>query len=190
MNMHTRTPKKIIFLKLKKYLQSGGESLAKKFRSRSAAGHYKVANRRFSLAEGLRVPRKSAAALALLPPPEGGALRLQPRADAPANVREIFLLLVRSVAVDHFRVGDSDLVEQYAQAIALARRAYDELEKSGPVIKGKASPWLIVLEKAHRSAVALSARLRLAPQARADPKSIARDGGASMSYYDLNRRNE
>ena len=99
---------------------------------------------------------------------------MQPRADAPLEVREIFMSLVASVPTEHFRPGDRDLVEQHAQAIALARRAYAELAVSGPVIGGKASPWLVVLEKAHRSAVALSARLRLAPQMRTDPKATGR----------------
>ena len=73
------------------------------------------------------------------------------------------------------------------QAILLARKAYAELEAGGPVIDGKASPWLVVLEKAHRSAVALSGRLRLAPQARADSRSAGRNKGAPPSVYDQMR---
>ena len=68
---------------------------------------------------------------------------------------------------DHFQPGDGALIEQYAQAILLSRQAYARLEAEGPVIDGRPSPWVTVLEKAHRSTVALSARLRLAPQARA-----------------------
>ena len=101
-------------------------------------------------------------------------------------MRRIFLELVSSVAADHFQPGDAPLLEQYAQAILLARQAYDKLSTEGPVIDGKASPWLVVLEKAHRSAVALSARLRLAPQARADARSAARKAsGAKPSAYEL-----
>ena len=120
------------------------------------------------------MPRKSAAELAVLPRVDGRPSPLRPRADAPPEVREIFTSLVASVSTEHFRPGDADLLEQHAQAIALARRAYAELAVSGPVIDGKASPWLVVLEKAHRSAVALSARLRLAPQMRTDPKVTGR----------------
>jgi hypothetical protein len=132
------------------------------------------------------MPRKSAAALAVVPPVDGRPSRLQPRPDAPPEVRQIFVALVGSVPPEHFRAGDSDLVEQYAQAIALARRAYAELEASGPVVNAKASPWLVVLEKAHRSAVALSARLRLSPQNRTDPKVAGRQGrsvGISADEY-------
>jgi phage terminase small subunit len=101
-------------------------------------------------------------------------------------VAAIFLELVASVSADHFQPSDGALLEQHAQVILLAREAYDKLATEGPVIDGKASPWLVVLEKAHRSAVALSGRLRLAPQARADARSAARKaGGARPSAYDL-----
>jgi len=123
------------------------------------------------------MPRKSVAAITTPQPSvDGSPARLQPRPDAPKKVRQIFAALVAAVPGAHFRPGDSDLIEQYAQAIALARDAYREIEKGGPVIDGKASPWVAVLEKAHRSAVALSMRLRLSPQQRADPKSVARQG--------------
>jgi hypothetical protein len=122
------------------------------------------------------MPRKSSAALAILPRVDGRPNPLRPRPDAPPEVREIFMSLVASVPTEHFRPGDADLLEQHAQAIALARRAYAELDASGSVVNGKPSPWLVVLEKAHRSAVALSARLRLAPQMRTDPKSAGREG--------------
>jgi hypothetical protein len=55
--------------------------------------------------------------------------RRQPRSDAPAKVRQIFNDLVASVPPEHFRPGDADLLEQHAQSIALARKAYGELEK-------------------------------------------------------------
>jgi hypothetical protein len=67
-------------------------------------------------------------------------------------VREIWQELVAQVPAAHFRPSDEHLIEAYAQAVALGRRAYGELAANGPVIKGRASPWLVVLEKAHRSA--------------------------------------
>jgi phage terminase small subunit len=134
--------------------------------------------------------RKSADSLTTRPA-GGKPSVLRPRDDCPPSVRRIFLELVSSVAADHFQPGDAPLLEQYAQAILLARQAYDKLATEGPVIDGKASPWLVVLEKAHRSAVALSARLRLAPQARADARSAARKAdGARPSAYDLIREFE
>jgi len=117
------------------------------------------------------MPRKSKAELSMwFPYAEPPPTILRPRADAPAKVREIFATLVKSVPPAHFRRGDADLVEQLAQAIVLARQAYAELEAGGPVVDGKVSPWNIVLEKAHRSSVALAGKLRLCPQARTDPK--------------------
>ena len=112
---------------------------------------------------------------------------LRPHDEASEEVRTIFRELVSSVPADHFRAGDGALLEQYAQAILLARKAYAELETGGPVIDGKASPWLVVLEKAHRSAVALSGRLRLAPQARADSRSAGRNKGSPPSVYETMR---
>jgi len=119
------------------------------------------------------MPRKSRFETSVQLRVDGRPNPLRPRDDAPKEIAEIFRSLIASVPVEHFRPGDSDLVEQHAQSIALARRAYAELEANGPVVNGKASPWLIVLEKAHRSAVALSARLRLAPQSRTEARSTA-----------------
>jgi hypothetical protein len=48
--------------------------------------------------------------------------------------------------------------EQYAQSIALARQAFSFLNQEGPVVAGRANPWLVVLETAHQSSVALGAR--------------------------------
>ena len=120
------------------------------------------------------MPRRNAASLAILPSVYGRPSQLRPRADAPATIRSIVSDLVQSVPPEHFQRGDADLVEQLAQAIELARKAYVELETHGPVIDGKVSPWNVVLEKAHRSSVALAARLRLCPQSRTDPKSVTR----------------
>jgi Phage terminase, small subunit len=127
------------------------------------------------------MPRQSAASLATLRV-TGKPARLQPRANAPAAVQAVFRDLVASVPAEHFRPADGDLVEQYAQAIVLARQAYAELEASGPVVDGKASPWLTVLEKTHRSSVALAARLRLSPQHRTDPKTAGRGRGMASAY--------
>ena len=84
----------------------------------------------------------------------------------------IFTEIVGSVSASHFRPTDGPLVEQYAQSIALARQAYSYLDSEGPILGGRANPWLVVLEKAHRSSVALSMRLRLSPQSRLDRKAV------------------
>src|SRR5918992_5414520 len=120
------------------------------------------------------MPRKSAAALAMVRV-DGRPEKLKPRPDAPAEVKAIFKEIVASVAPEHFYPSDSYLIERYSEAIALARRAYTELSTSGPVADGKPSLWLVALEKAHRSSVALAARLRLSPQHRYNPKVAGRE---------------
>lgn len=129
------------------------------------------------------MPRKSTAALSVVPL-AGCPSRLRPRHGLSSEVKAIFHELTCQVSADHFRESDAALIEQYAQAIALARQAYEALSKEGPVIAGRANPWVVVLEKAHRSSVALSARLRLSPQHRIDPKTTGRQQH-SASAYDL-----
>ena len=119
------------------------------------------------------MPRTSAEAL-LAPRVDARQSRLECRADIPASLRQIITDLISSVPPQHFRPSDAHLIERYAEAILLSRRAYGELEANGPVINGKASPWIIILEKTHRSCVQLSARLRLSPQQREDRKTIGR----------------
>ena len=122
------------------------------------------------------MPRRSASALsAVLPVVDVRQSRLQPRDEVPPEVRDTFRQLVMSVRPEHFRPGDEDLIEQYCQAILLARQAYTELELAGGVTgDGRTSPWLVVLEKSHRSAAALAARLRLCPQSRVSARTVGR----------------
>jgi hypothetical protein len=47
-----------------------------------------------------------------------------------------------------------------------------------------ASPWLVVLEKCQRAVVALSMRLRLSPQSRLDPKTLARQAPPGPKPWD------
>ena len=75
-----------------------------------------------------------------------------------------------AVKPEHFRAGDEHLIEQFAQAILLARQAYGELELAG-VTSSDGKAWTIALEKAHRASVALAARLRLCPQSRASART-------------------
>ena len=133
--------------------------------------------------------RKSAAAMSVVTI-DTRRVRIEPRAAAPDEIKVIVRDLVDSMPPDHFRAEDSHLVEQYAQSIALARQAYEHLDDEGPIgADGKASSWLIVLEKAHRSSVALSMRLRLSPQSRLDPKTVARNNDPSrrMPWGDFSR---
>jgi phage terminase small subunit len=128
--------------------------------------------------------RKSAAALSVVRV-DGSSEKLRPRANCSAAVRAIFNEICAQLPSDHFRPTDAPLLEQYCQAIALARQAFEQLEVEGPVIAGRTSPWIVVLEKAHRSSVALSMRLRLSPQQRVDPKTVGRrSAGAGISAAD------
>lgn len=98
--------------------------------------------------------------------------------DGPA--RGVFLDIVSTVAGDHFAPCDLPLLEQYAIAAAQAREAAEVLGREGAVVDGKASPWIVVQEKAQRAMVALAMRLRISPQARFDRLKAgraARTGG-------------
>lgn len=118
--------------------------------------------------------RKSLDDLTYVPREASQRERISPRADAPAEVASLFREIVASVDSSHWRPADAHLVEQYAQSLLLARQAYQMLAIEGPVVGARANPWNVVLEKAHRSSVALSMRLRLAPQSRIDPKTVGR----------------
>jgi phage terminase small subunit len=128
--------------------------------------------------------RRSAAELAIVTPTGERVLRCRP--EAPDEVREVFARIVADVGADHFRSSDADLVEQYASAIVLARQAYAVLREEGPVKDGRVNPWQTVLEKANRASVALSQRLRLAPQSRLDRKTAGRrtTGGSAYDILD------
>jgi phage terminase small subunit len=135
------------------------------------------------------MPRKSASELDVVPiDAKRSRPRLAPSMGAPAAVVEIFREILTSAPADHFKVGDAPLVEAYAQAIALARQSAQELAANGPVIGGRPSPWIHCQEKAHRAIAALSMRLRLSPQHRADSRSAGRKAdGVSRSVYDIMR---
>jgi phage terminase small subunit len=122
------------------------------------------------------MPRKSVEALTTFPRVDGRVSHLETPADLPASLRPIVDDLVASQRPEHFRPGDEHLLEQYAQAITVGRKAFAKLEKEGYVVGGKANPWIIILEKAHRSVVALSGRLRLAPQMRERSRTVGRNG--------------
>jgi phage terminase small subunit len=116
--------------------------------------------------------RKSAEALSSITAPPR-TTQLQPPPSLNADERKIFQGLVAAVAIDHFRPSDLPLLVCYVQSIDLSERAAKELRK-GPVLNGKASPWILIQEKEVRAMTALSMRLRLSPQARHDPKKLAR----------------
>jgi terminase small subunit-like protein len=86
----------------------------------------------------------------------------------------IFIAVVKSCDPTHFRHSDLALLCRFCELTALADHAARELRDNGAVIAGKASAWIVVQEKCVRGLVALSARLRLSPQSRTDPKTTGR----------------
>ena len=101
-------------------------------------------------------------------PPPFSDDRLTPPATLSPRAAEIFKHVVSAVDVYHFTKVDLPLVCQYVGAAELCELAQEHLDQLGAVCGGKPNPWLQVLEKASRSCVALSARLRICPQSRFD----------------------
>src|SRR5215469_2767354 len=104
--------------------------------------------------------RKSAANLAL-PPVGGKPLPLKPPACLRNRERKLFRELVAACDPRHFAESDLPLLASYVQATILARDAICDRD-------------VAVWEKAVRVQATLATRLRLAPQARLDPKTLAR----------------
>ena len=127
--------------------------------------------------------RKSAAALSVVPAVDGRPPRLHPPANLGDRQSVILREIVAGTAPEHFVKTDTHLLCRYVEAIALAEQAAHALRKG--VVEGrKMNPWIVVQEKAHRSIVALAARLRLAPQSRYDARAGARTAGKLGSAYD------
>ena len=100
------------------------------------------------------------------------AVQLKPRLTAPQTLSDcearVFRSTVQSVDPDHFTSVDLPLLTEFCRASALADQAAVALANDGVVINGRASPWIVVQEKAQRALVALAARLRVCPQSRFD----------------------
>jgi phage terminase small subunit len=131
------------------------------------------------------MPRRSAASMSVIPMAEAGACPA-PSEGAPPEVRAIFAEIVRLAPADHFRPSDGPLLEEYAGATALARRAARQLDEQGAVLNGRPNAWIVIQEKSVRAMTALSARLRLSPQHRADSRSAGRRAaGPTLSPYEV-----
>jgi hypothetical protein len=128
--------------------------------------------------------RKASAALSVISRVDGRPARLEPPASLTESEREAFIQVVSACDSRHFVPSDLPLLASYARAICLEERASRELREQGDVVDGRASAWLTVWEKAHRGMVALSLRLRLSPQGRAQH---AKAPEAQPSYYDVMR---
>src|SRR5262249_5827031 len=125
------------------------------------------------------MPRKSAAAHAF-PIHPGFSERLRPPPDLDEPARAVFLDLVSGAKPDAFRSSDLPLLCGYARAVGLEVGSAQELAAG----EDKA---LARWEKAVKSMVALSMRLRLSPQARAPHTSRPDKPPVPLSYYDRMR---
>ena len=113
-----------------------------------------------------------------------GARRLEPPPELGEIEAAIFRNVVAGVPRDHFSAEDNDLLSAYCRAIALERRASEELATAA-TIGGQASPWLAVYATAVRALATLTVRLRLGPKAR-HPNNARRlsKSVSPQSYYD------
>ena len=116
--------------------------------------------------------RTSAAELSIIGV-DGQSARPSPPAALSEPERELFSSIVDGCDAEHFRQTDLPLLSRYCEAAVLAEQAALEL-RNGAVLNGKPSPWIVIQEKCVRAMVSLSMRLRLSPQSRLDPKTLAR----------------
>ena len=124
--------------------------------------------------------RTSAAELSILSI-GSGRQRLVPPLDLNAGEAKLFRELVAACAPDHFVHSDMPLLVSFVQATLLSRAAATALVKDVAMIG--------IWEKAVRMQATLATRLRLAPQARTDPKTLARrSGNHHPSAYELLER--
>jgi hypothetical protein len=92
--------------------------------------------------------------------------RLDPPADLSDDERSLFTELVADCAPEHFVASDRPLLTSYVQATLMSRRAAVGMINDPDQIT--------TFEKAVKLQAVLATRLRLAPQARTDPKTVAR----------------
>jgi len=122
------------------------------------------------------MPRKSKADLAPIRP-VSSVTRLQPPMTLTGPARTVFTAIVANNASNHFLPSDTALLETYCCTIVQLEQCRKELQKGIVTDDGKVSPWVGVQERTIKSMVALSMRLRLSPQSRTDPKTLARQRG-------------
>jgi|SRR5882757_6983242 len=102
---------------------------------------------------------------------------LPPRLTAPSGLstaeRRLFTELISATDPRHFVESDLPLLVSYIQSTLLSRWAAAKLTSDPGIVA--------IWEKATRMQATLATRLRLAPQARTDPLTIARRQAATQS---------
>ena len=96
----------------------------------------------------------------------GRPARQEPPSNLSDDERTLFTELVESCAPTHFVKSDLPLLISFIQATLLVRRAATGMVDDPDLIA--------VFEKSVKLQATLATRLRLAPQSRLDPKSVAR----------------
>lgn len=109
--------------------------------------------------------RKSADELATLNV-NGEPPRLNPPPDLTDGERSLFLEIAGACSPKHFVPSDLPILISFVQATLLSRQAIKKAANDATAL----ATW----EKATRMQATLATRLRLSPQARLDPKTVAR----------------
>jgi len=115
------------------------------------------------------MPRKSAAALAVVGGVDGQPSGPEPPASLSPRQRQIFVGIVNSCDRKHLRRCDEPLLAAFARAVALEEVAGKELAKNP-----RDARWQGAWERAVRAVAQLSAKLRLSPQSRMSSRAASR----------------
>jgi hypothetical protein len=113
----------------------------------------------------IRPGRKSAAQLAA-PRINGGPPRLEPPEFLSEAERKLFLELTEACAPEHFVRSDLPLLTAFVQAVELSRSAIRRAGDDPATLQ----QW----DRATKMVGMLATRLRLSPQSRSEPRSVAR----------------
>jgi hypothetical protein len=114
---------------------------------------------------------------------DGGATRpLQPPFELSEAERETFASIVATVKAGHFQPADARLIGLYAQALGLARRSGEALDRD---LTNPAPTLIRAYNAATQRVCSLATKLRLTPQSRSPQKSArTNDAPRQVSYYD------
>ena len=97
---------------------------------------------------------------------DGSPPRLEPPGYLTKPERSLFIELVAACSPRHFVLSDVPLIVSFVQSTLLSRNALKSADKDAAAL----TTW----ERATRLQATLATRLRLAPQARLDPKTVGR----------------
>jgi phage terminase small subunit len=110
--------------------------------------------------------------------------RLKPPATLSVLACKEFTRIIAAEPAAHFKESDLSLLVQYCEAVAMAERAVEELQRDDAPARS-----LMLWEKATRVMTALSMRLRLSPQSRA-PNAPKREKLSAYEKMALEREDE